>query len=241
MNFYELNEKIMNEPRMSARPGLSGGKTVRRKRKPGNRPGGRIDRSNLGYSRKKDRFDYQDLDVNEDSDKDWRVRGSNYDNPSRDQFPTMLNDVLDKKFSAVDKKIFNMIAYNNSGRMNDWWLEFKQDPIEWIMKKKEDWQARGLWNKTADLIQSEQRNEDHSEMSDDDYKITPSGHLGGKVSVSDSFGRPKEFQEVEDALDYIRKDMEKNHFWPNIWWISDHGNHWMIDLEGNEIKENADW
>jgi hypothetical protein len=82
-------------------------------------------------------------------------------------------------------------------------------------------------------------NEDHAEMSDDDYKITPSGHLGGKVSVRWP-GAVKEFQDVEGALDFIRKDMEENHFWPNIWWISDHGNHWMIDLEGNEIKENAD-
>ena len=80
---------------------------------------------------------------------------------------------------------------------------------------------------------------ENQEMSDDDYKITPSGHLGGKVSVSDNFGRPKEFQDVEDALDFIRKDMEKNHFWPNIWWVSDHGNSWMIDLEGKEIKETA--
>ena len=158
MNFYELNEKIISGeknvgPERAAQKAL----VRRRKRRPGPRSTARFyDRSHLGYSRKKDRFDYQDYaDVNEDkSEKDWRVRGSNYDSPgdkdwrirgidkelqfSRDQFPTMLNDVLDKKFSAVDKKIFNMITYNNSGRMNDWWLEFKQDPEKWIMKKKED-------------------------------------------------------------------------------------------------------
>jgi len=72
-------------------------------------------------------------------------------------------------------------------------------------------------------------NEDHSEMSDDDYKITPSGPLGGNVSVSANDKFLREFSEVEDALNFIRKDMENNNFWPNIWWISDHGNHWMID------------
>ena len=89
------------------------------------------------------------------------------------------------------------------------------------------------------FMQYIKENQENQEMSEDDYKITPSGHLGGKVSVSDNFGRPKEFQDVEDALDFIRKDMEKNYYWPNIWWVSDHGNAWMIDLEGKEIKETT--
>lgn len=74
-----------------------------------------------------------------------------------------------------------------------------------------------------------------SERLDDDYTLTPSGSLGGKTSV----GNGKflgEFNTTEEALTFVRQDMEDNQYYPSIWWISDHGNEWEIDLEGNEIK-----
>ena len=43
-----------------------------------------------------------------------------------------------------------------------------------------------------------------------------------------------------DALDFIRNDMEENQFWPGIWWVSDHGNSWAIDINGNEITTDTD-
>jgi hypothetical protein len=79
-----------------------------------------------------------------------------------------------------------------------------------------------------------------TEMLDDDYKLTPSGHLGGKTAVSQSQKFLRDFTEEEDALAFVKEHMEENQYWPNIWWISDHGNYWQIDLDGNEIKEDDD-
>ena len=73
------------------------------------------------------------------------------------------------------------------------------------------------------------------EMQDDDFKLTPSGTLGGKVSVS-THKFLGEFVETEDALAFVAEQMEADQYWPNIWWVSDHGISWQIDNDGNEIK-----
>jgi len=72
-------------------------------------------------------------------------------------------------------------------------------------------------------------------MEEEDYKLTPSGMLGEKTSVS-TYEFLGEFDTTEEALQFVKEDMEENQFWPNIWWISDHGNYWGIDIEGNEIE-----
>ena len=77
--------------------------------------------------------------------------------------------------------------------------------------------------------------DDTTEPGDDDYTLTPSGPLGSRVSVSAGGKHLGEYSEVEHALGAIREDMETNQYWPAIWWISDHGNCWMMDLDGNEI------
>lgn len=69
-----------------------------------------------------------------------------------------------------------------------------------------------------------------------DYTLTPCGHLGGKVSVSQDGKHLNEFVEVEDALKFVSEHMEEEKFYSNIWWISDHGNGWMIDKDGNELE-----
>jgi len=81
-----------------------------------------------------------------------------------------------------------------------------------------------------------------------DYTLTPCGKLGGKVSVCQEGKCLGEFVETEDALKFVSERMDDEQFWPNIWWISDHGNGWMIDNHGNEIErceedyeDNDDW
>ena len=59
----------------------------------------------------------------------------------------------------------------------------------------------------------------------EDYVITPSGPLYSKVSVSIVGGKfVGEFPNEEAAEKEIRKRMEQEKFWPNVWWVSDHGN-----------------
>jgi len=71
-----------------------------------------------------------------------------------------------------------------------------------------------------------------------DYTLTPSGPLGGRISVGQHEQRfLREFVHIEGALAFIQEHMNTEKFWPNIWWISDHGNVWQIDTEGKEIKQ----
>lgn len=62
------------------------------------------------------------------------------------------------------------------------------------------------------------------EPSEDDIYITPSGQLGSKLSVSAGGKFLGEYTEHADAEAAIKSWMEKNQFWPSIWFVSDHGN-----------------
>lgn len=71
-----------------------------------------------------------------------------------------------------------------------------------------------------------------------DYILSPCGPLGGHTAISEVNGRfYLECDSTERALAAIADRMEKEQWWSTVWWQSDHGNLWPIDLEGNEIKE----
>lgn len=74
----------------------------------------------------------------------------------------------------------------------------------------------------------------------DDYQLTPCGPLGGRTAVSQYGKFIADFDTTEDALEFIKRHMETEQFWPSIVWVSDHGNYWPIDLDGNEIHDSGD-
>ena len=76
-----------------------------------------------------------------------------------------------------------------------------------------------------------------TELQEDDYKLFPCGSLGGLIGVSYEGKRLGEFTEMKHALEFVKEHMDGEQYWPNIWWVSGHGNIWMIDVDGNEVKD----
>jgi hypothetical protein len=69
-----------------------------------------------------------------------------------------------------------------------------------------------------------------------DYMLTPSGPLLSLTSLSTHEGKHiGEYPTTDAALEIVASRMESEQFWPNIWWISDHGYLWQIDINGCEI------
>jgi len=71
--------------------------------------------------------------------------------------------------------------------------------------------------------------EEDDEPSEGDYVIGPSGPLGGRISVSNG-NFLAEFIEQSDAEQFIREHMQKEQFFPNVWYCSDHGNYHHVSL-----------
>jgi hypothetical protein len=66
---------------------------------------------------------------------------------------------------------------------------------------------------------------DEDRPSDDDYTLTSCGPLGGMIGVGVIGGKfLEQFAEQDDAKEFIRDRMNEEKFWPNVWWVSDHGN-----------------
>ncbi len=73
------------------------------------------------------------------------------------------------------------------------------------------------------------------ERQEDDYTLSPCGPLGSKIGVAQDGEFLGEFPTLDHAMAVIRRDMSEHQFVPNIWWISDHGNEWQIDHNGEEV------
>jgi len=65
---------------------------------------------------------------------------------------------------------------------------------------------------------------DEDEPQEDDAFLSSSGQLGGRTSVSVDGKFLGEFNSDEEAVEALKEWMEKNQYWPGVWYVSDHGN-----------------
>ena len=66
-----------------------------------------------------------------------------------------------------------------------------------------------------------------------DCFITPCGTLGSKLSVSINQQYLGEYPEMQDAEFAIVQWMQVNSYWPDVWFVDDHGGvtqHKIIDV-----------
>lgn len=72
---------------------------------------------------------------------------------------------------------------------------------------------------------------DEPEPDEYDAFFTDSGPLGSKTSVSCNGEFVGEFDSYEDAEKALVEYMQANKYFPNIWQVSDHGNHHLTTLD----------
>jgi hypothetical protein len=96
------------------------------------------------------------------------------------------------------------------------------------------------WKKGGDLMEN---GEDYDVENRPDTMDTEGDCIissnGWKYSLSCGGAFEGEFNEVEEALARVREWKKENHYYPNTWFISDHGNESLIDDEGNIINETT--
>jgi hypothetical protein len=69
----------------------------------------------------------------------------------------------------------------------------------------------------------EEENMSETELDREDAIMSPSGYLGSKISVSIEGKHIGEYDSEDDAENAIKAWMKKNKFYPNVWYIDDHG------------------
>jgi hypothetical protein len=93
------------------------------------------------------------------------------------------------------------------------------------------------WKKGGDLMENGEEEEmGEDQPQEDDCFIESNGF---KYSVSCGGKFQGEFVEMDDALVKVKEWKQKNSWYPNTWFISDHGNVSLIDDEGNILKETS--
>jgi hypothetical protein len=85
-------------------------------------------------------------------------------------------------------------------------------------------------------FQKKQLNEENDQPQEDDCFVESNGF---KLSVSCGGKFQGQFIEDEDAFNAIKKWKKENNWYPNTWFISDHGNMSLVDDNGNKLKETT--
>jgi hypothetical protein len=91
----------------------------------------------------------------------------------------------------------------------------------------EDVYEHGVLSATEESEEEESEEEEFQDDQPDDQDIifSDSGPLGSKISVSIKNGEfLGEFNTAEEAEAAAKAWMQKHNFWPNVWYVSDHGN-----------------
>ncbi len=88
--------------------------------------------------------------------------------------------------------------------------------------------------KGGSLSKDEQTAIDNQPDYENDCFIDNSPHSGVNVSCAGKF--LGHFEETDNALKAIADWQKNNNWFPTIWHVSDHGNMWPVDSEGNQIK-----
>jgi hypothetical protein len=65
---------------------------------------------------------------------------------------------------------------------------------------------------------------------DEDGTITPAGPLGSRYGVALAGSFLGYADDMDQATEMLREAMDTDHYWPDAWFISDHGNPHRIDL-----------
>lgn len=86
--------------------------------------------------------------------------------------------------------------------------------------------AGSAYGEEDDEEEQEQEQDEPEEDQPEDYDgyITDSGPLGSKYSVSIEQKFLGEFDTMGEAEEALKEYCDKRQYWPNIWYVSDHGN-----------------
>lgn len=111
----------------------------------------------------------------------------------------------------------------------------------YIRKKAREFFRKNIFKESSFSEEEESEEEEQKSPAQGDIIIASDGN---KLYVSEHEGGSKsfigEFIDIDEALDVINKKMEKEGFYPQIWFVSDHGNLSPLDKEGNILDEVVD-
>jgi hypothetical protein len=129
---------------------------------------------------------------------------------------SFFNTAKPEAVAAVEQEVKDYVEQYGSGKLKEHY-------------KKYDKQGAAEYEEPVEDIVEEVAEEENVEPIEDepvdgDFMLSDSGTLGGQTSVSEVGGRfIGEFNTLEEAEAAIKAKMEKDNWFPSIWYQDDHG------------------
>lgn len=126
----------------------------------------------------------------------------------------------------------------------------KYDEVDWQAIADDFNEMAGIEEDEEDEDEEDEEDEDEDEdefddeddvFSDDEMRegYVISDARGGGYNVSHEGRNIGEYDDMDDALEAIESHMKNSNFFPNIYYVNDHGNVDLIDADGNTIESRV--
>jgi len=107
---------------------------------------------------------------------------------------------------------------------------------------KEEWtELEEEFSEEDDEEEPEESEEEDDVFSDEEmaqgYVISDA--RGGGYNVTHEHQHFDHYRSIENALEEINDEMEREKFYPNIYYVNDHGNVDLLDQDGNVVKSRV--
>ncbi len=140
-------------------------------------------------------------------------------------------------FSFADGRRFSI---QTLGNLPTFHKKYKQDSLDLSPEMEREAidyiRDYGTANQKSRLKVYSEKSEDYEDPQTDDIFLYPTGSLGSKVGVSADRKNIGVFNSEDEAEKAIVKWINKNKFYPNIWWRDDHGGYIRYGLDLSNQK-----
>jgi hypothetical protein len=156
----------------------------------------------------------------------------------------------EKKYPALAGAFKNLTIAENEGRLNELTKEAKglEDKHEKDLTPEDKKRLEEL-GKEIEVEQKKSKGSEEEpfeeaseedQPDEDDLFIQDSGPLGSQYSVGTQHKHIGTYADSEEMEKAIKEWMDANKFWPNIWYISDHGNVSPYKMEPEDEMDMTD-
>lgn len=142
------------------------------------------------------------------------------------------DELTDEEQDLLDESKAIILSENSDGLVAVTWFDDSKEA-------KEDWTA------IEDELHGDDEDEEDDEDEDDAFSEDEmrEGYVisdaRGGVTVAHSGKHLGSYDDTDEALEAIAKHMKSSNFYPNIYYVNDHGNVDLLDGDGNVIESRV--
>jgi hypothetical protein len=153
------------------------------------------------------------------------------------------DELTDKEADLLNESVAVILRERSDGIVEaDWFSDMKKAKAAWSRVEADAEEENEDEDEDDEEESEEPEEEDDDTFSDESMAegyVISDGRSGEGYVVVQSHKHFGNYDDMGAALKDIAKDMKRENFYPNVYYVNDHGNIDLLDSEGNVIESRV--